>query len=112
MDTVRSNDKLFRPKMTEAKPKMERTEISRVIKPFTGEGDIMAWLSKITLVATLSGMKDVDLATLIPLYLEGGALAVYLEMSEEEKSNTNKLKKGLLRAFADSPFTAFSKLME
>ena len=96
--------------MADNKPKMERTEISRVIKPFTGEGDIMAWLSKITLVSSLSGMVEADLATLIPMYLEGGALAVYLEMSEEEKTNIKTLKTGLLRAFADSPFTAFSKL--
>ena len=89
---------------------MDHKEISRVIKPYTGEGDIMAWLSKIKLVASLSSIKDSELAKLIPMYLEGGALAVYLEMAEDVRLDLNKLRKGLLKAFSDSPFTAFSKL--
>ena len=91
---------------------MDHRDISRVIKPFSGEddSDIMAWLAKVKLVASLSKIKEADLVNLIPMYLEGGALAVYLEMSEEEKLDTEKLRRGLLRAFSDSPFTAFSKL--
>ncbi len=84
------------------------TKIEKVIKPFTGEGDISSWLTKIELVAKLTKTKD--LTCLIPMYLEGGALAVYLEMSSEVQEDIQKLKSGLLRAFADSPFTAFSKL--
>ena len=89
---------------------MDHKEISRVIKPYSGEGDIMAWLSKIKLVASLSNVKESELAKLIPMYLEGGALAVYLEMAEDVRLDTTKLRKGLLKAFSDSPFTAFSKL--
>ena len=50
----------------------------RMIQPFDGEGDITAWLAKVELVAKLTGIKDV--AVLVPLYLEGGALAVYMEL--------------------------------
>jgi len=82
--------------------------LDKVIKPYDGEGDVMAWLSKIELVAKLT--KTADLARLIPLYLEGGALAVYLEMSTDVQEDVEKLKKGLTRAFSDSMFTAFSKL--
>ena len=89
---------------------MAMAKLHKVIKPFSGEGDITAWITKVELVASLSDVKKEDLVKVIPLYLEGGALAVYLEMSEEVKSDVEKLKKGLLRAFSDSPFTAFSKL--
>ena len=80
----------------------------RMIKPFSGEGDVRAWLTKVELVARLTDIKEV--ASLIPLYLEGGALAVYLEMPDKERSNLETLKKGLTQAFSDSQFVAYSKL--
>lgn len=89
---------------------MDHKEIGRVIKPYTGEGDVMAWLSKVELVASLSDIKKDMLVKLVPMYLEGGALAVYLEMAEDDRKDFGKLRKGLLKAFSDSPFTAFSKL--
>ena len=49
-----------------------------MIKPFTGEGDVVSWIKKVQLVAKLQ--KVSDLASFIPLYLEGDALALYLEM--------------------------------
>ena len=55
-----------------------RLDASRVIRPFNGEGDISAWLAKVELVASLTDVKDV--AKFLPLYLEGGALALYLEL--------------------------------
>ena len=39
---------------------------SDMIKPFTGEDDVMAWLKKVKLVAKLQ--KIADLATLLPLF--------------------------------------------
>ena len=53
---------------------------SDVIKPFFGEGDVVAWLKKVRLVARLQNVDDV--ASLLPLYLEGDALALYMEMEE------------------------------
>ena len=84
------------------------SKISDLIKPFNGDGDLVAWLEKVELVAKLNKVKD--LATVIPLHLEGGALSVYLEMAEDKKADASLLKKELLRAFTDSEFTAFSKL--
>ena len=84
------------------------SRISDLIKPFNGDGDLVAWLEKVELVAKLNKVKD--LATVIPLHLEGGALSVYLEMAEDKKADASLLKKELLRAFTDSEFTAFSKL--
>ena len=53
---------------------------SDMIKPFIGEGDVVAWLKKVRLVAKLQ--KITELACFIPLYLEKDALALYLEMDE------------------------------
>ena len=82
--------------------------VERMLKPFDGEGDLIAWLSKVELVAKLTDTKD--LASLIPLYLEGGALSVYLEMPEEKRNDAKLLQRELLKAFTDSEFVAFSKL--
>ena len=50
---------------------------SDILRPFTEEGDVVAWLNKLKLVTKLQKIEDI--ATLIPMYLEGNALAVYLE---------------------------------
>lgn len=52
-----------------------------VIKPFHSEGDMVAWLKKVQLVARLHEIKDV--ASLLPLYLEGDMLQLYLEIDED-----------------------------
>ena len=79
-----------------------------IIKPFKGDGDVYVWLKKVELVAKLTGMTDE--ALLIPLYLEGGALAVYMEMEEADQSDASKIKDKLIEAFSDSVFVAFTKL--
>ena len=42
---------------------------SDIIKPFSSEGDVVAWLKKVRLVARLQHVDDVT--SLLPLYLEG-----------------------------------------
>lgn len=79
-----------------------------MIKPFNGEGDVVAWLKKVTLVARLQKVKD--LASLIPLYLEGSALALFLELSPAEQEDAIIIQSKLQEAFSDDPFTAFRKL--
>ncbi|XP_068233538.1 uncharacterized protein [Palaemon carinicauda] len=81
-----------------------------MIKPFTGEGDVVSWLKKVTLVAKLQ--KIVDLASFIPLYLEGDALALYLEMGDEDQECAAKIQEKLKVAFSDDPFSAFGKLVQ
>ena len=83
-------------------------KLSDVVKPFNGEGDICAWLQKVELVAKLT--KVTDLATFIPLYLEGSALAVYLELSDADKEKAHVITRKLLDAFSDSRFVAYNKL--
>ena len=85
-----------------------RLEASKVIRPFDGEGDVVAWLAKVELVASLTDVKNV--AKLVTLYLDGGAVALHLELSEEKREDYNLLSRELLRAYSDSEFVAYSKL--
>lgn len=82
---------------------------SDMIRPFTGEGELVAWLKKVKLVAKLQ--KISDLASFMPLYLEGNALAIYLEMEEEDQANAAKIEARLTEAFSDGPFVAYRKLV-
>ena len=90
--------------MTESVPKVT----PEMIRYFDGEGDLMAWLAKAKLVAKLA--KISDLACFLPLYLEGNALAVYLEMPEKDRACAVKIEEKLKDAFSDSAFVAYSKL--
>ena len=82
---------------------------SDMIKPFGGEGDVVAWLQKVKLVAKLS--KVTELESFLPLYLEGSALAVYLEMSSKEQEDAGKIEERLIEVFTDGQFVAYSKLV-
>ena len=79
-----------------------------MIAPFRGDGDLVAWLTKVKLVARLK--KITDLASFVPLYLEGDALALYLEMSETEQKCVDSIEKKLKTAYTDGLFTAYGKL--
>ena len=78
---------------------------SDVIKPFSGEGDVVAWLKKVRLVARLQNMDDV--ASLLPLYLEGDALALYMEMEETSQRDIEQTESQLKETFTDNAFAAY-----
>ena len=80
-----------------------------MIRPFKGEGDLVAWLSKVKLVAKLQ--KIDDLSVFIPLFLEGDALAIYLELSSSEQASADTIEARLKEAFTDGPFEAYGKLV-
>ena len=82
---------------------------SDILKPFSGKGDMVVWLlKKVRLVARLQHVNDV--ASLLPLYLEGDALALYMEMKEEDQKDISLIKARLREAFTDGTFTAYRKL--
>ena len=81
---------------------------SDILKPFSGEGDVVAWLKKVRLVVRLQHVNDV--ASLLPLYLEGHALALYMEMKEEDQKDISLIEARLKKAFTDGAFTAYRKL--
>ena len=94
----------------DSKAPMMNTRISsEMIRPFSGEGDVVVWLKKVELVAKLTQVKDE--ASFIPLYLEGGALSVYMEMEETDQQDAKKIKSELKKAFSDSMFVAYSKMI-
>ena len=78
------------------------------IKPFTGEGNEMSFITKVGLVAALKKIDDE--AKFLPLYMEGHALVIYLEMDETDRKDPAKIKKRLRKAFCDGPFVAYAKL--
>jgi hypothetical protein len=78
-----------------------------MLRPFDGRGDLRSWITKVKLVAKLQ--KITELADFIPLYLEGDALALYLELSDAEKADAQVIEKKLLSAFTDSAFVSFAK---
>ena len=78
------------------------------IKPFTGEGDIVSFITKVELVIALK--KIGDEAKFLPLYLEGHALVIYLEIDETERKDPAKIKNRLKEAFCNGPFVAHAKL--
>ena len=59
-----------------------------IIKPFSGEGDVVAWLKKVRLVAKLQQVDDV--ASLLPLYLEADALTLYMEMDRAYRGSAER----------------------
>ena len=55
--------------------------------------------------------KVTDLASFIPLFLEGDALALYLQLSDDEQSNAEIIIARLKEAFTDGAFIAYAKLV-
>ena len=53
--------------------------------------------------------KVADLATFLPLYLEGSAFEVYDQMAERDKEAATEIEKTLLQAFALSTFKAYEE---
>ena len=70
---------------------------------------VVEWLEKLELVCKLRGVKDV--ASVIPLRLTGFAFVVYLQLAEEDRKCTEKVKKALLAAFAVDPYVAYEQFV-
>ncbi|KFD69462.1 hypothetical protein M514_18334 [Trichuris suis] len=84
----------------------------KLIPQFDGSHgqSVVEWLQTVELICKLQKVEDV--ASLIPLRLIGGALAVYLQLSDKERGSVEKLKASLLAAFAVDPFVAYEQFNE
>ena len=80
---------------------------SDILKPFSSKGDVVVWLKKVRLVPRLQHVDDV--ASLLPLYLEGDALALYMEMKEEDQKDISLIEAWLKEAFTDGAFMVYRK---
>jgi hypothetical protein len=87
---------------------MANVRISDVVQPFNGEGDVTQWLDKLYLVAKLRKIENVE--TVLPLFLEGPAFAVYSEMKEEDKKDLTSIGAILKEAFGLNGFLAYEEL--
>ena len=79
-----------------------------VIPSFSGEDDVVRWIKKVKLVAKLQKVQD--LASFIPIFLHGDALALYLEMSNEDLVWAEQIEMRLVMSFIKGPFEAYEKL--
>ena len=79
-----------------------------LIPHFSGEGDVVVWIKKVKLVAKLQKVQD--LASFIPLFLRGDALALYREMSNEDQVWVEQIEMRLVTVFTEGPFEAYEKL--
>ena len=51
-----------------------------------------------------------DMASLLPLYLEGDTLQLYLEMDEDQQTDINRIESRLEEIFSDGELSAYAKL--
>ena len=85
-------------------------KFSDLVKQFDGTEDFMEWVDKLELVARMQKIED--LANLIPLFLTGGAFAVYKSIAENDKSDYSKIKLVLQAAFSADSLTAYEELQQ
>ena len=79
-----------------------------LISQFDGSGDFLEWVEKLELVAELQGIQELHLV--LPLFLTGGAFAVYKSIGEASKKDYDKVKGALRLAFSSDPIAAYEEL--
>jgi hypothetical protein len=81
-----------------------------VIQRFSGEKpgeEITVWIRQVRLVARLQNLGD--LCAVVPLFLDGPALAVYEQMSSADQEDIDKIFGCLKKAFSIDIFEAFQQ---
>jgi hypothetical protein len=78
-----------------------------MIHVFGGDSDFSEWIRKVELVARLQ--KIGELEKFVPLFLTGGAFAVYESLEESVKDDYKELRTALLKAFSVSQFQAYEQ---
>jgi hypothetical protein len=87
---------------------MSAMKFSDIVQQFDGSSDFAEWVQKVELVAKLQ--KVGNLAAFVPLFLTGGAFAVYQGLDEVTRSDYGRLKSALLAAFSLNAFSAYEQL--
>jgi len=83
-------------------------KFSESFTQFDGTGDFSAWVERFEVVSRLQ--KVTDLANLLPLFLTGGAFAVYQGLSDAAKADYSEVKRALTAAFSPDCFKAYAEL--
>lgn len=84
-------------------------KFSDIIQVFSGDGDFSEWLRKLKLVAKLQKVKD--LVAFLPLFLSGGAFAVYEGLDEAIRNSEEELEKALTAAFSPNKYDAYEQFV-
>ena len=84
---------------------MTNIRLTDIVRPFDGSGNVAEWIDKLELLVKLRDIKQVE--TVLPMFLEGSALSVYMELSEDQKKDGKAIKDALLKAFSVNPFKAY-----
>ena len=79
-----------------------------LVSKYDGGGDFLEWVDKLELVAELQDIKDLHLV--LPLFLTGGAFAVYKSIDNKARKDYDKVKDALKLAFSSDPITAYEEL--
>jgi hypothetical protein len=82
---------------------------SDLVKQYDGTGDFAEWVLKLELVARLQ--KVGDLQDFLPLFLSGGAFAVYQSLDVTVRGDYDLVKGALTAAFSVNAFTAFEQFI-
>jgi len=80
-----------------------------IIKVYDGESDFSEWLKKLQLVAKLQNVTD--LVSFLPLFMSGGAFAVYEGLDDKVKTDFVKLNSALRKAFSENRFDAYDQFV-
>ena len=84
----------------------------RLIPEFSGAATdmpIVEWVENVELVCELFAMKNVE--CVLPLRLQGGAFAVYRQLSAEQKADAEQIKQALITAYAADAFNAYDQFV-
>ena len=68
---------------------------------------VVEWLEHVEMVCELCAMDRVE--HVLPLQLQGCALAVYRQLSQEQRTDPEEIKRALMTAYAMDDFNAFDK---
>ena len=77
---------------------------ARSIPEFDGEKDIVEWFTRAEVLCKHHG---VDLASVLPARLTGGAFAVWLQIPESARDSSDAVRDALYDAFAMDPLAAY-----
>ena len=82
---------------------------SDLISQYNGTGDFSEWVEKLELVAKLQKIEQLE--CVVPLFLTGGAFAVYQGLSAEAKKGYEELKGALVAAFSPDQLQAYEEFI-
>lgn len=95
---------------------MDKLKLVETVRKFKGDEDVEQWLTRFeTASKILSTAKDdaarlLEMATMIPLFLDGPAFSTWNQLDDKEKNDFSKIKAALQRVFGLRKATAWQRL--